>query len=259
MKTGIYIITNIVDNKSYIGSSKNILQRFGQHKYSLRKGTHYNHHLQSSFNKYGEDNFTFGILELTEDLIERETFHIYSKNVLNPKFGYNKATNIENTSGYTMSVYSRQKMSIAKKGTTMHPNTKKALIKANKERVYDCSYLHTIENIEKCAKAKCKSILQYSLEGVFIQEHFSVLEAADSTSISKRTIANCGAGIRTRAGEYQWFYKPNHGIYPRHVLEYKRRTGNRNYENFMRLCTEMYIEKEGELLENLEVDNQQPS
>ena len=63
MKSGIYIITNIVNGKSYIGSSLDYLQRIRQHKYSLRKGTHYNNHLQSSFNKHAEKNFTFELLE----------------------------------------------------------------------------------------------------------------------------------------------------------------------------------------------------
>ena len=46
---------------------------------------------------------------------------------------------------------------------------------------------------------------------------------------------------------------------PLKVLEYKRRTGDRNYENFKRLCVEMHIEKSSELLGNLEADNQQLS
>ena len=40
IKSGIYKIENIINNKIYIGSSKNIIKRFNQHKYELRN---YNH------------------------------------------------------------------------------------------------------------------------------------------------------------------------------------------------------------------------
>ena len=258
MKSGIYIITNIVNNKKYIGSSLDYKQRIRQHKYSLRNNTHYNNHLQSSFNKYGEENFKFELLELCSNLIERETYHIYNNNVLNPLFGYNKAKNIENTSGYTMSEYSRLKMSLAKKGTKMHENTKKALIEANKNRVYDTSHLRKPEVLSKLSKSKMKPVLQYSLEGVFITEWDSVKKASECCDILRTNISMCCRGERLKAGNYQWFYKINDNI-PQKILEYKRRTGNRNYENFMRLCSEMNIEKSSELLENPEEGNQQLS
>jgi group I intron endonuclease len=258
MKSGIYIITNIVNNKKYIGSSLDYRQRIRQHKYSLRKNSHYNKHLQSSFNKYGEKNFKFELLELTDNLIERETFHIYNQKVLNPLFGYNKATIIESTSGYKMSEYSRKKMSIAKKGVKMHINTQKALIKANKERIYNTSHLRIKEVINKVSKANMKSVLQYDLLGNFIKEWDSVKEISEFYNILATNIAACCRGERLKTNEYQWFYKPKHCFYPLKVLKYKRKTGNRNFENFMRLCTEMYIEKSSELLENPEEDNQQP-
>lgn len=258
MKSGIYIITNIVNNKSYIGSSLDYKQRIRQHKYSLRNNKHYNKHLQSSFNKYGENNFTFNLLELCSNLIERETFYIYTKNVLNPLFGYNKATNIKNTSGYIMSEYSRKKMSLAKKGIKMHPNTKKALVKANKERIYNTSYLKTQEVKDKISKSLMKPVLQHDLAGNFIKEWTSVKEASKFYNILPTNIASCSRGTRLKAGNYQWFYKINDEI-PLKVLEYKRRTGNRNFENFMRLCLVINIEKSSELLENPEEGNQQPS
>ena len=258
MKSGIYIITNIVNGKSYIGSSLDYLQRLRQHKYSLRKGTHYNNHLQSSFNKYTERNFTFNLLELTDKLIEREIFHIYSRQVLKPKYGYNKATNIENTSGYKMSEHSRNKMSLAKKGTKMHPNTKKALLEANKSREYDINHLLTKEVRIKIADTQKKPTLQYDLQGNFIKEWLSAKDAAEYYKTSSTKISACARGSRLKTVDFQWFYKIS-GVIPLKILEYKRRTGDRNYENFKRLCVEMHIEKSSELLGNLEADNQQLS
>jgi len=66
--SGIYIILNKVNNKYYIGSSNNIIKgRWKSHKHSLRKNKHWNQHLQSAWNKYGEENFEFHIIELLEE------------------------------------------------------------------------------------------------------------------------------------------------------------------------------------------------
>lgn len=65
-RCGIYQIRNLVNNKIYIGSSKTLARRFQIHINSLRKGKHENFHLQQAFNKYGENNFIFEIIEFCE-------------------------------------------------------------------------------------------------------------------------------------------------------------------------------------------------
>ena len=75
---GIYIIENIINKKVYIGQSKNILLRLSNHKYELCNNKHGNSYLQRTWNKYGEENFTFEILcECTpEELNEKEIYFI---------------------------------------------------------------------------------------------------------------------------------------------------------------------------------------
>lgn len=63
VKCGVYKITCLLNDKIYIGSSKNILRRFSQHKNFLKKGGHHNYYLQEDWDKYGEENFKFEILE----------------------------------------------------------------------------------------------------------------------------------------------------------------------------------------------------
>lgn len=77
-KSGIYIITNTVNNKTYIGSSYDILLRFKNHMYQLRNKKHNNTILQNSFNCYGESVFLLDVLELCdrEILVDREQFFI---------------------------------------------------------------------------------------------------------------------------------------------------------------------------------------
>lgn len=60
---GIYRIVNIVDGKFYLGSSNNLAKREREHIWALRKGNHVNDYLQKAFNKYGEANFKFEVLE----------------------------------------------------------------------------------------------------------------------------------------------------------------------------------------------------
>ena len=62
-KSGIYIITNLKNDKKYIGQSINIKQRRYDHLSKLRRNIHQNEHLQNSWNIYGEENFCFEVLE----------------------------------------------------------------------------------------------------------------------------------------------------------------------------------------------------
>ena len=91
MKTGVYKITNQINGKFYIGSSKDLIRRKKDHFRLLKKGVNHNILLQRAVNKYGIDNFIFEILvECSEDLL----FTIEQKLVDELKPDYNIA--IEN-------------------------------------------------------------------------------------------------------------------------------------------------------------------
>jgi len=80
-KIGIYKILNIINNNIYVGSSKNIYKRWNRHKKELNKNIHSNTFLQRAWNKYGEKNFKFEIIEECELtlLLEREQFYLDKK------------------------------------------------------------------------------------------------------------------------------------------------------------------------------------
>ena len=70
-KCGIYTITNISNNKIYVGVTiRGFITRWLEHQATLFKNVHCNIHLQKSFNKYGYKNFIFSIYELFEDDIQ---------------------------------------------------------------------------------------------------------------------------------------------------------------------------------------------
>lgn len=60
---GIYKIKNIVNGKFYIGSSTELKRRERTHFKLLKDGRHINPKLQNSYNKYGESNFVFEVVE----------------------------------------------------------------------------------------------------------------------------------------------------------------------------------------------------
>lgn len=99
-KSAIYKIVNNINNKLYIGSCVGHYLRKGQHWYRLRKGTHDNNHLQNSWNKYGEENFEFIVIEFVPDvnnLIKREQHWIDTLKVCDRTIGYNKLLELEVT------------------------------------------------------------------------------------------------------------------------------------------------------------------
>lgn len=91
---GIYSITNIVNNKIYIGQSVDVKHRIRNHKWALKHNRHNNDHLQKSFNKYGESCFVFGVVCECEEcnLDDMERFYIKQYNCTNPNYGYNNET-----------------------------------------------------------------------------------------------------------------------------------------------------------------------
>jgi group I intron endonuclease len=64
---GTYKILCIADNRSYVGSSKNIEKRFRIHKSQLNRNVHHNIHLQRAWNKYGKHNFVFEIIKICQE------------------------------------------------------------------------------------------------------------------------------------------------------------------------------------------------
>lgn len=91
---GIYKITNLINNKVYIGQSVNIAQRWNKHRSSYNNnGLHtYNYPLYQAFRKYGMDNFKFEIIEECQsvDLNQKETYWIKFYHSNTPDFGYNQ-------------------------------------------------------------------------------------------------------------------------------------------------------------------------
>ena len=123
---GIYKITNLVNNKLYIGQSKDLYERLRKHKESLKNNYHFNKHLQRSYNKYGKDNFDFEIIEVCsyELLNDKETFYIDKYNTMNSNYGYNKESGGKVK---TVSAETKRKQSLMRTGTKASEETKRKM------------------------------------------------------------------------------------------------------------------------------------
>lgn len=79
MKSGIYRIINLVNNKMYIGSAKDLIERKCNHFSELRNNKHHSIHLQRAYNKLENKKvLNFEILEYCNEniLIERENYYL---------------------------------------------------------------------------------------------------------------------------------------------------------------------------------------
>jgi group I intron endonuclease len=118
MQSGIYKILNWTNGKVYVGSASYLRKRISDHKCQLIKNKHDNQYLQNAWNKYGEVNFTFSIIEhcSKDKLLEREQFWIDSFQSANEKFGYNIAKIAGNTAGIRWTEEVRAKQIAARTG-----------------------------------------------------------------------------------------------------------------------------------------------
>jgi group I intron endonuclease len=95
MSQGIYKITNLINNKCYIGKSSNIEERFKYHKQRYAEAKEWNKLLYKAIRKYKIENFSFEIIEIIEDYTEqkgneREKYWIAYYNSYCKNEGYNE-------------------------------------------------------------------------------------------------------------------------------------------------------------------------
>lgn len=114
--SNIYIITNKINNKKYVGQSVDVLTRWNQHKFSSRqKNT--NIILYNAMAKYGIDNFSIETIENEIPISEidgMEKYWIEKLNTLKPN-GYNMTLGGEGSWGREVSESTKKKISKSQK------------------------------------------------------------------------------------------------------------------------------------------------
>lgn len=93
----IYLYTNLINNKKYVGQTNNFQRRINEHKSCSfnPKSINYNDILHCAIRKYGYNNFSIEILETIIDakdyniVNEREVYWIKEQKSLITEWGYN--------------------------------------------------------------------------------------------------------------------------------------------------------------------------
>ena len=118
MKTSnIYVFTNKINGKQYVGQSENPNERYKQHKKDSKNKKHTNIIFYNAISKYGIDNFDFKIIETNipiDKINDSEKYWIKTLNSMKPN-GYNMTDGGEGTHGYKHTEESKCKMSELKK------------------------------------------------------------------------------------------------------------------------------------------------
>jgi group I intron endonuclease len=248
MKSGIYKISNIINNHCYIGSAVDINGRWRTHKSNLKNGIHHSIYLQRAWDKYGEYNFEFSILEKCEDnkLIEREQFYFDG---INPEYNICKVAGSCLGVKFSKESCIKKSLNHAFKGKygKNHPSSKiiyqydetgkfikswENAVQIQNELGYDSS------NIRKSIKYRWmfysyfwsyvdygdfyedvpiknnrektkKPILQYSLDGVLLKEWCSAKEATKYLGVKEGNLSGNLRNKTKTAYGYIWKYKKN--------------------------------------------------
>lgn len=113
---GIYMIKNKVNGNVYIGQAADIYERWKEHISLLRRGKHVNNHLQRAWNKYGDDNFEFSIVEECDEnaLNDREIYWIAEYDSYHN--GYNQTLGGGGVRGFKHDEETKQRISESLKG-----------------------------------------------------------------------------------------------------------------------------------------------
>ena len=146
----IYLLTNKVNNKVYVGVTNNYKKRMREHK-----GTYNDFLISKAIKKHGWNNFNSQILLETEDceyaynVAESSFIKQYQSN--NIKQGYNLTEGGQGTLGFSPTSETRQKMRDKKLGKKLTPEHIKKISESNKNRVVTES---TRQKISKANKGK---------------------------------------------------------------------------------------------------------
>lgn len=197
---GIYKIVCIKTNRVYVGSSINITNRWKDHLWLLKNNVHHSKALQNAWNKYGNSQFSFEILEELEsntNIIEREQYWIdklqaYSK-------GYNCRSKAD--IHYSPDEETKKKISEGtKKGMNndvtreklrvSHIGSKSSKSKLTEQQVYDIKIKLCEPKINRRSLAKYYNVDISTIDGILSEDtwkHVTISGVMYKNNIHKLT------------------------------------------------------------------------
>ncbi len=200
------MILNLYNNKFYIGSSKNVFKRMGEHKSQLDNNKHPNRHLHFAHSKYGKKYFIYLLIEKVDDinnLFIREQHWMDELNATNQDIGYNLSPTAGSSLGIKHSNEIRRHFSEIRKGKNLgwhHTDeAKKKMRLSNSQPSKDALY--------KLSEERKKPVIQLDKKLNFIARFDSIVEASEKTNTHRGHISDCCKyNLRTTNG-FVWVHE----------------------------------------------------
>lgn len=218
--TGIYLITNMVNGKYYVGQSIDIESRWQQHRTGCYNpnSSSYKTYFYQAIRKYGINNFSFSVIEECDEkeLDEREIYWIALLNSNQRDIGYNITDGGDGVKGYwDKPVYQYDLNGIF---ITEYKSASEAKRQTGITTIVTCccgitksggGYLWSYVKYDKLPKYTTNypktEVHQYGLNGEYIQSFSSIKEASITTGVCLTSITLCVQNdTQIRAGDYMW-------------------------------------------------------
>lgn len=224
----IYLVTNIVNNKKYIGQTiQDVKTRLQKHCNTKQK-----YAFQCAIQKYGIENFNICTLEtisnpdkkeLKKILNDKEQYWIEYYNTTNNNFGYNLTKGGERYSislGKNVYKFNLHTGELLKKYDTLTEASYDVVGSGNYYCILQCArhdikqaYGYMWEFTPVCDRiysskysrpSGYKKIKQYDLNGNYIKEWDSIISAANYYNIDRSQISSCCNGHISYYNNYVW-------------------------------------------------------
>lgn len=210
--SGIYCIENLVNGKKYIGQSTNICKRLKSHISDLSRREHSNKYLQNSWDKYGEDNFDFYMLEFCDiDLLDdREIFYINLLKTQNEDYGYNLANGGRVNRGWKFTEDQRRHMSEAHIGKRLSDSCRQHMCESHRRAIELGLWKPCIQQLIEVNEKQKVPINCYDRNGDLINTYASIHDASRDLNLEATNISKCLVGKHKTCGNFIFYYIDYH-------------------------------------------------
>ena len=201
--TGIYLIENLKNGKCYVGKSINVYRRIKEHFTTLSKNKHFNSHFQRCYNKTGGKWFVGGLIEECAEYLLNERENYWMDYFYAIDEGYNMEL-VTSNGGHEWSEKLREKQSVIMKASYVNRDPKDR----EEDRMKKRERMLEWRKNNPMLSYRGKKVKVYSLDGAFIAEYSSAVEAALAMEMRENRVRDCiygKRGAKTRFLKYKGF------------------------------------------------------
>jgi group I intron endonuclease len=223
----VYIITNLINNKIYIGkTSKTYKERWSQHISAALADSSkpdYNFLLHKAIRKYGKEQFK---VELLEDNISDEESCLREQYWIN---FYHSSILFEENNGYNMTYGGEGTIKIDREEIFNLWDSGLGTIAISQKlnnHIHSIKYiLSTYPNYNKeidFARNNGRKVYQYDMNGKLIKEYPSISYAAREVNVDPSLINKCCSKEKQSCKEFFWSYSADEIFEPKKLRTWKQ-------------------------------------